>query len=225
MASVKLATLVIRTVAKPISSHLKAQAKQHDRFREFCVSLAQRLYRTEVQLRTNIMGEPAKHIRPLSEARAVENGANSLAQGFLFTVAAGLIIGESWRSSRSQTKRRYDVDDKLDSLGTQVTELTTRVDYLTERWEGELRHEQQRNDELALILQRIVDIGLNHGGWADLEDTPLQIPRIQRAPPPDPMTAIPPVTVPPDTQIKPDTQHKLDSDSHPPSPPSEPSIS
>jgi len=210
MASVKLATLVIRTVAKPISSHLKAQAKQHDRFREFCVGLAQRLYRTEVKLRTNILGEPAKHIRPLSEARAVENGANALAEGFLFTVAAGLIIGESWRSSRSQTKRRYDVDEKLDSLGTQVTELSTRMDHLTARWEDELRHEQQRNDELARILQRIVDIGLNHGGWADLEDTPLQIPRIQREPSDSPDTS------PPDTQIN-NTNTPPGSDSHPPS--------
>ncbi|GLB35627.1 putative OPA3-domain-containing protein [Lyophyllum shimeji] len=212
MASVKLATLVIRTIAKPISNHLKSQAKQHDRFREFCVGLAQRLYRSEVKLRTNIMGEPAKHIRPLSEARAVENGANALAEGFLFAVAAGLIIGESWRSSRSETRRRSDVDDKLDSLGTQVTELSTRMNYLTERWEDELRHERQRNDELARILQRIVDIGLNHGGWADLGDTPLQNLRIQHTPPDSRDTS------PPDTRISTsDTQNGL-PDSDPDSP-------
>jgi Optic atrophy 3 protein (OPA3) len=42
---------------------------RHERFREFCVSLAQRIYRTEVKLRTNILGEPAKHVRPLSETK------------------------------------------------------------------------------------------------------------------------------------------------------------
>ncbi|KAG6909391.1 hypothetical protein DXG01_000691 [Tephrocybe rancida] len=173
-----------QTVAKPISSQLKAQATQHARFREFCVSLAQLLYRSEVKLRTNIMGEPAKHIRPLSETRAIENGANALAEGFLFTVAAGLIIGESWRSSRNQSKRRDNVDDQLDSLGTKVTELTTRVDDLTVRWEEELTYQKQKNDELSRILQRVVEIGLR-GGWAEFEDTPLQFPRIQLIPRPN----------------------------------------
>jgi hypothetical protein len=35
-----------------------------------------------------------------------------------------------------------------------------------------------RARELARILDRVVEIGLR-GGWAELQDTPLQIPRIQ----------------------------------------------
>ena len=38
----------------------------------------------------------------------------------------------------------------------------------------------KRNEELTRILERIVDIGLR-GGWAELQDTPLQIPRIELA--------------------------------------------
>ena len=45
---------------------------RHERFRALCVDLAQYMYRTEVKLRQNILGEPAaKHIRPLSEAKYV----------------------------------------------------------------------------------------------------------------------------------------------------------
>lgn len=73
--------------------------------------------------------------------RAIENGANALAEGFLFGVATLLIVGETWRSSRSQSKRREDVDDKLDDLRLQVESLTQRVDALgsssDERWQGE----------------------------------------------------------------------------------------
>ena len=77
-----------KTLAKPISNQLKTQAKQgvilsptqpsmclipcvdrHERFRSFCMGLAQRMYQTEVRLRTNLLGEPAKHVRPLSETR------------------------------------------------------------------------------------------------------------------------------------------------------------
>ena len=35
------------------------------------MGLAQRMYQTEVKMRTNLLGEPAKHIRPLSETRYV----------------------------------------------------------------------------------------------------------------------------------------------------------
>ena len=38
-----------------------------------------------------------------------------------------------------------------------------------------------RNDELARILERVVEIGLS-GGWAELQDTPLHPPHIQLAP-------------------------------------------
>ncbi|EKM77272.1 hypothetical protein AGABI1DRAFT_62322, partial [Agaricus bisporus var. burnettii JB137-S8] len=149
MASLKIATLVIRTVAKPIASRIKTQAKEHDRFRTFCVDLAQLLHRSEIQLRTNILGEPTRHVRPLSESRAIENGANFLAEGFLFTVAASLIISETWRSSRSQSKRRDTVDDQLQDLNDQVIELTGKVNTLDQKWGDEIQSVRNRNDELT----------------------------------------------------------------------------
>ncbi|KAJ7503154.1 optic atrophy 3 protein-domain-containing protein [Mycena galericulata] len=182
MASVKIATLLIRTVAKPISAQIKNQAKQHERFRVFCVDLAQMMYRSEVKLRTNILGEPAKHIRPLSETRAIENGANALAEGFLFTVAAGLILGEAWRSSRSQSKRRDVVDDQIEDLGTKIQDLSAQVTTLAQTVDAHQRDADQRNDELTRIMQRIVQFGLS-GGWAEFEGTPLQLPRVQLVPP------------------------------------------
>ncbi|CAK5266078.1 unnamed protein product [Mycena citricolor] len=183
MASAKIATLLIRTIAKPISLRLKQQAQQHERFRGVCINLAQMMYRTEVRLRTNILGEPAKHIRPLSETRAIENGANALAEGFLFSVAAGLILGETWRSSRSQSKRRDVVDEQLEDLGSKVQELTTRVTELTEGMDERMRGLEQRHDELTRITERIVDFGLR-GGWAEFEGTPLQLPHVDLVPPP-----------------------------------------
>ncbi|KAF4578306.1 OPA3 family protein [Pleurotus pulmonarius] len=188
MATAKLGTLIIRTLAKPISAQIKQQAKQHERFRGMCVDLAQWMYRIEVRMRTNLLGGPAVNIRPLSETRAIENGANALAEGFLFSVAAALIIGETWRTSRNTSKRKDDVDDKLEGLETKVTELTTRVGLLAQKWDDQLHEERQRNDELARILERVVEIGLR-GGWAEFQDTPLPLPRVQLTPPRSPSQA------------------------------------
>lgn len=55
-------------------------------------------------------------IRPLSEAKAIESGATFISETFLFTVAAGLIVFESWRSGRKESKRRDDVAERLNEL-------------------------------------------------------------------------------------------------------------
>ena len=84
--------------------------------------------------------EPLPHPTP----RAIENGANALAEGFLFGVAALIIIGETWRSSRSQSKRRDDVNDKLEDLSTRIHELSSRLDQSLAGVEDRLEYERQR---------------------------------------------------------------------------------
>lgn len=129
------------------------------------------MHRGEILLRTNILGEPARqHVKPLSEARsalnslqsffpfvlhshrAIENGANALAEGFLFGVASLLILGEAWRSSRSQSKRRDSVDDQLEELSTKLHELTTRVDGFAEQHENKWLEEKLRYVTLGGIV-------------------------------------------------------------------------
>jgi optic atrophy 3 protein len=109
----------------------------------------------------------------------------------LFSVAAALIIGETWRSSRSQTKQRSNVNDSIEELQTRMRELNERL----QTWEEAASEERQRcvisrtclpmltpsrHQELAHIIDRVIDIGLRGGAWAELQDdTPLQSPRIQ----------------------------------------------
>lgn len=54
-----------------------------------------------------------------------------------------------------------------------------------------------RNDKLARLLEQVVEIALR-GGWGELQDTPLQIPRIQLPPHlGGPSSSISPVQNPP----------------------------
>ncbi|KIM30785.1 hypothetical protein M408DRAFT_327763 [Serendipita vermifera MAFF 305830] len=181
MASVKLGTLVIRTIAKPISEQLKNYAKSNQRFRGFCIGLAQNLWRAEIRLRETLLGEVHGVVRPLNDAKAIQNGANFLAEGFLFSVAASLIIAETWRTSRSQSKRRDDVDDKLEEMEERLNRLTGMIEALSEHVgnvETNLQIEAARNEELSRVLLRVVDIGLR-GGWAEFEDHPIQLPHLE----------------------------------------------
>jgi myosin-1 len=59
---------------------------------------------------------PKPKIRPLSEAKAIETGANFISETFLFGVAASLILFESWRQGRKSNQRRNDVAERLAEL-------------------------------------------------------------------------------------------------------------
>ncbi|KAL4786605.1 optic atrophy 3 protein-domain-containing protein [Aspergillus varians] len=165
--TLKLSSLVIRTLSKPIANQLKAQAREHERFRRICVSMAQGLHRVDMRLRIGTIRDtaaatrrdaaaaelrkhkptsptvkthaearaeeeaiakakaaaadaekppPKPHIRPLSESKAIESGATFISESFLFLVAGGLILFESWRSRRKENTRRDDVEARLNEL-------------------------------------------------------------------------------------------------------------
>lgn len=59
---------------------------------------------------------PKPKIKPLSETKAIESGANFISETFLFGVAASLIIFESWRSGRKERNRRDQVAERLNDL-------------------------------------------------------------------------------------------------------------
>ncbi|GES64892.1 OPA3 domain protein [Aspergillus terreus] len=191
--TLKLSSLVIRTLSKPIANQIKAQAREHERFRRVCVSMAQGLHRLDMRLRLGTLRDtaasqrraqaeaavrkhkptsptvkteaeakaeeeaiarakaaaeeaakpaPRPHIRPLSESKAIESGATFISETFLFLVAGGLIVFESWRSRRKETTRREDVASRLAEL-----------------------EESQKSERLALIAleKELLQLKAKHG--------------------------------------------------------------
>ena len=59
---------------------------------------------------------PRPKIRPLSEAKAIDAGANFASETFLLSVGIGLIVFERWWSSRKESTRREDVSDRITEL-------------------------------------------------------------------------------------------------------------
>ena len=61
-----------------------------------CVNVAQSIHSLEGRMRNNVLGQKHNQ-RPLSVTRAIQQGANTISEAFLFSVAAALILGETWR--------------------------------------------------------------------------------------------------------------------------------
>ena len=81
-----------------------------------------------------------------SRFSAVENGANALAEGFLFSVAAGLIISETWRQSNKASQQRDEVEDAIEGLQNSVSEMKQSVQLSNERWEEQHKMWEQERE-------------------------------------------------------------------------------
>ncbi|KAI9806964.1 MAG: hypothetical protein M1833_002622 [Piccolia ochrophora] len=57
--TLKITSLIVRTLSKPIANQIKAQAREHGRFRKVCVSFAQSLHRVDMRLRLGLLRDTA----------------------------------------------------------------------------------------------------------------------------------------------------------------------
>ncbi|KAL4861334.1 hypothetical protein BDV12DRAFT_180426 [Aspergillus spectabilis] len=76
--TLKLSSLAIRTLSKPIANQIKAQAREHERFRRICVSVAQGLHQLDMRLRLGtIRDNAASQRRAAAEAEVRKHKATS----------------------------------------------------------------------------------------------------------------------------------------------------
>lgn len=72
-------------------------------------------------------------IRPLSEERAVELGANFIGETILFVVAAVTIVGEMYRTSRNNQTHKENVQETLTNLQKTLQETLHEQERLQKR--------------------------------------------------------------------------------------------
>ncbi|XP_037495747.1 OPA3-like protein isoform X3 [Jatropha curcas] len=138
---VKLGTLALKTVCKPIANRLKKEAGLHPRFRQFIINIAQANHRFTTTVQRRIYGHATNvAIRPLDEEKAVQAAADLIGELFVFTVAAGAVTFEVQSSSRSEARKEemrirelqgvdrwmeYDKDDKV--FNSSIIHLVSKI--------------------------------------------------------------------------------------------------
>ncbi|WZZ10436.1 hypothetical protein YC2023_096357 [Brassica napus] len=145
----KLGTLLVKTISKPLASQLKHQAKVHPRFRQSIINFAQRNHRVTTQIQRRIYGHATDvEIRPLNEEKAVQAAVDLIGELFIFAVLAsrhssmqfcrtnsrfyeqvggGVVIFEVQRSSRSEARKEEARKQELEELRIKDEELEKKM--------------------------------------------------------------------------------------------------
>ncbi|XP_009109710.1 OPA3-like protein [Brassica rapa] len=124
----KLGTLLVKTISKPLASQLKHQAKVHPRFRQSIINFAQRNHRVTTQIQRRIYGHATDvEIRPLNEEKAVQAAVDLIGELFIFAVGGGVVIFEVQRSSRSEARKEEARKQELEELRIKDEELEKKM--------------------------------------------------------------------------------------------------
>ncbi|KAI5338409.1 hypothetical protein PRUPE_3G127400 [Prunus persica] len=136
LPAVKLATLALKTISKPIANRLKREAGLHPRFRQFIVNIAQANHRFTTNVQRRIYGHATDvAIRPLNEEKAVQAAADLLGELFVFTVGGAAVIFEVQRSSRSEARKEELRRQELEAMRQRDEDLAREVELLKKKLE------------------------------------------------------------------------------------------
>ncbi|USP77238.1 hypothetical protein yc1106_04512 [Curvularia clavata] len=180
--TLKVTSLFVRTLAKPVANAIKRNAHEHERFRRVCVKFAQGLHRVDMRMRLGLLQDPAvidrqikkevamaearrkeaaaptvlteeqtkaeealtekereaikkkaeerarPRIRPLSEQKAIEMGANFVAETFIFAVGIAVILVEQWRQRRKAKNARDDIREDLEAVQAELKAVKAELE-------------------------------------------------------------------------------------------------
>ncbi|CAK8530616.1 unnamed protein product [Lathyrus sativus] len=132
----KLGTLALKTLSKPVASRLKQQAAIHPRFRQLIVDMAQSNHQITTKMQRRIYGHATDvEIRPLNEEKAVQAAVDLIGELFVFSVAGLLLIFEVQRSARSEARKEEQRRKDLEAMKQRNDELAEEVELLKHRFE------------------------------------------------------------------------------------------
>ncbi|CAF9909423.1 MAG: hypothetical protein GOMPHAMPRED_006754 [Gomphillus americanus] len=190
--TLKIASLFIRTLAKPIANQIKVQAREHEGFKRICVNFAQSVHRVDMRLRLGLLQDHAAIERQI--ARDAKEAAVKKAQSQVPTVkteaqtkADTEALGKNAEQIKQEKKAALP---KIRPLGeTKAIELganffsesfifTVAVGLLLfERWYSSRKEKGRRNDladNLAELEERdhlhAVELELLKQEVADLQN-------------------------------------------------------
>lgn len=109
---IKLVALTVKTISKPISKVIKANAKDNRYFRKVCVSTGNVKYRIGYYFNRIVNNRPGE-IRSIDENYAINMGSEILGEVIVYGTAAGIVTWEFARNNEKKKKQEQVQNDRI----------------------------------------------------------------------------------------------------------------
>ncbi|KAI9828902.1 MAG: hypothetical protein M1826_005825 [Phylliscum demangeonii] len=166
--TLKLTTLIIRTLSKPIANQIKAQAREHPSFRRICISFAQSVHRIDMRLRLGLLRDATTVDRPKAKdpAATAESLTKRLSHGGSGSSSESALTkpsSTSFSTSSSSGKPRIRPLTEAKAIDTGATFISEAFLFfvggsliLFEAWRSR-RKENTRREDVADRLAELAE--------------------------------------------------------------------
>ena len=159
MEVIKLGTLLLKTLSKPLSKSLKTRLTTHPKATAWTVSVGQFTHQVWSKITIAAAGHKSLRVKPLDEATALSQGAEFLSEGFVFGVAGAAVLFEMNRADAIKAadgaKKKAVEQAKDDQMLKRLESIECR---LCELEESRVAAERSQG-EAGQVRERA-------GGWA-----------------------------------------------------------
>lgn len=139
----KLASLFVKTLAKPLSKRIKHEFSRYEFTKQMLVGIGQTSHTLTSRMQIWSAGYRVRSIKPLEEEKALKDGAEFVGESFIFIVSGTLVVLEYNRSAESnrqkEEKRRAEAKAERDALQAKLIALDARLKAL----ETTVKHNQR----------------------------------------------------------------------------------
>lgn len=101
----KLATLMVKTLAKPVSKRIKRDFSKYKPTRRVLVGIGQTSHSLTSRMTIWSEGFTVRRIAPLADDKALSRGADFVGEGFILMVSMGTVTWEYFRSNEKAKKK------------------------------------------------------------------------------------------------------------------------
>ncbi|CAM9440502.1 unnamed protein product [Scytosiphon promiscuus] len=127
----KLFTMTIKTLAKPMSKRMKTEAQKHPRFRGVLNNMGQATHIISTRVSIRMAGHTTTKIKPLEEDKAIADGGDLLAEGFIYGLGAFLMVFEYMSSAQEkeekEAKAKLKKENEKQELAQALEDLNQRL--------------------------------------------------------------------------------------------------
>jgi len=154
----KLAGLLVKTFAKPLSKNIKNNLGRYDNGKKILVSIGQTSHKVTQYMTILASGYRVKSIAPLESEKALKVGAEFVGEGFVLAVSMGVVIYEYNRSAASAARKSEEKRERIREtqriLQAKLNALDIRIKAVED-----LVKQQQELEENKTLLNRVVPVG------------------------------------------------------------------